>query len=230
MNDRRIVVLSASPRLDGNSVAMAKALCDGARSAGNEADFVDLNEVTAGGQLRDCRRCRRPDGSCSIDDDFAAVMHERVIPAGGVVYATPLYWYGMAASLKNYFDRMTCYIAGSYPRRDEIAAGMLDKRVGLLLASEERYPTAGMGVVFQVQEITRYMRSRFVGYVNGVGNKRGEVQFDPFDPLAAAHRLGREFFDVHHSDFWLEAERPNAVWPEAREDGIDAEVGVYDDA
>ncbi len=229
MTDRRIVILSASPRPDGNSVAMANALREGAESAGYRADLVDLNAVVAG-QLRDCRECRGVDGNCSIPDDFARLMHERVIPAEGVVYATPLYWYGMAASLKNYFDRMTCYISASYPRRDEIAAGMLDKRVGLLIASEERYPTAGLGVVFQVQEITRYMRSRFVGVVNGVGNKRGEVRFDPADPLAAARRLGAEFFDLHHSDYWLEAERPNAVWGQARDDGIDAAVGVYEDA
>jgi putative NADPH-quinone reductase len=179
--------------------------------------------------LRDCRTCRGPDGCCSIEDDFAALVHERVVPADALVYATPLYWYGMAASMKNFFDRLTCYISASYPRRDEVASAMLGKRMALLLASEEQYPALGQGIVFQLQEISRYLRSPFVGVVNGIGNKRGEVRYDPSNPLEAARRLGAELFERHHSDYWLDASRPNAVWPQARSDAASAEVSVYDD-
>jgi putative NADPH-quinone reductase len=224
----RIVVLCASPRPDGNSMAMSLALADGAREAGHEADIVELGTAMTE-TLRDCRTCRRPDGTCSIEDDFATLVHELVVPADATVYATPLYWYRMAASLKNYFDRLTCYIAASYPRRDEVVPALLGKRIALLLASEERYPAAGHGVTFQLQEIARYLRSPFVGVVNGIGNKRGEVRYDPDRPLDAARRLGAELFERHHSDYWMQAERPNAVWPEARDDAIGAEVSTYDD-
>ena len=102
------VVLCASPRRDGNSRMLAEAFAEGARAAGDTVDLVDLNEVVSG-LLRDCRTCRGSDGLCSIGDGYAELMHERLLPADAWVYATPLYYYGMAASLKNFFDRLVCY-------------------------------------------------------------------------------------------------------------------------
>lgn len=101
--------------------------------------------------------------------------------------------------------------------------------MALLLASEERYPTAGAGVVFQVQECSRYLHQRFVQVINGIGNKRGEVRFDPSNPLAAARALGVEMFTLHHSDFNIDAERPNSVWAQAVQTAYDAAVTPYAD-
>lgn len=225
---RQILILSGSPRTDGNSRALADAVADGAREHGHLADVVQLGEVMTG-MLRDCRRCRRADGRCAIGDGYEQLVHGRLLPANAVVYATPLYWYGMSAALKNFFDRLVCYVSASYPRHAEVVDGLKDKRVALLLASEERYPTAGVAVVAQIQEISRYFHHQFVDVVNGVGNKRGEVEFDPNDPLGAARRLGAAIFDLHHSDYNIDSVRPNAVWSRARESAGDRAVGPYAD-
>jgi multimeric flavodoxin WrbA len=224
----QILVLCASPRTDGNSRALADAVAEGAREGGHAADVVQVGEVMTG-MLRDCRRCRLPDGRCAIDDGYEKLVHERLLPADAVVYATPLYWYGMSAALKNFFDRLVCYISASYPRHAEVIEGLKDKRAALLLASEERYPTAGLAVVAQVQEISRYFHHQFVEVVNGVGNKRGEVDFDPSNPLSAARRLGAGIFELHHSDYNVDSARPNAVWSRARETADDEATGPYGD-
>lgn len=207
----KVLVPSASPRRDGNSRLLAEALSEGAESAGHESEVVDLNEVICG-LLRDCRRCRLPDGRCSIEDGYEELMHGRVLPADGLVYATPLYWYGMAAALKNFFDRMVCYVSASYPRYEAVAESMVGKRTALLLSSEERYPGASLGVIAQIQELSRYLHHEFVGVVNGIGNRRGEVRADPSDPLTAARTLGSQLFHIHHSDCRIDTERPNRVW------------------
>ncbi len=209
---------------------MAAAMLEGAREAGHDAELVDLNDAMSGGFLRDCRRCRRPDGACSISDGYGELLTSKVAGADGLVYATPLYWYGVAAVLKNFFDRMVCYLSASYPQSAEIVASMTGKRSVLLLSSEERYPAAALGVVAQLQEMSRYLGHEFVGMVQGVGNKRGEVAFDPADPLGAARRLGTSLFDLHYSDYRIDSERPTTVWPLARASPGEAEVGVYDDA
>jgi multimeric flavodoxin WrbA len=203
---------------------MAAALRDGAVAANHDVELVELGAVMDG-LLRDCRRCRRADGRCSIQDGFADLVHDHVAPADAVVYATPLYFYGMAATLKNFFDRLVCFISASYPRRAEVEAGLTGQRTALLLASEESFPTAASGVTFQLQEITRYMHQEFVGVVNGVGNRRGEVALDPADPLGAARRLGAELFDRHYSDYRLDSDRPNAVWATT----ATAAIGPYGD-
>jgi multimeric flavodoxin WrbA len=226
--ERRVLILCASPRRDGNTWMLADHLLDGARAAGHNADAIDLGRMM-NGLLRDCRRCRLPDGRCSIEDEYPALIHNLVVPADALVYATPLYWYGMSATLKNFFDRLICYVSASYPRHEEMAEGLKDKRTALLLASEERYPAAGLSLIAQLQEISRYFHHRFVGVVNGIGNTRGEVRFDPADPLRAAGELGAGIFDLHHSDYDLDAVRPNAVWRQARATVHDAVSNPYED-
>lgn len=220
----KVVVLCASPRPDGNSTLLAAALREGAVASGHDVELVELGPVMDG-LLRDCRSCRRADGRCSIQDGFADLVHDHVVPADAVIYATPLYFYGMAATLKNFFDRLVCYISASYPRRREVAAGLMGQRTALLLASEESFPTAASGVTFQLQEITRYMYQEFVGVVNGIGNRRGEVALDPSDPLGAARQLGAQLFERHYSDYRLDTDRPNAVWPTTTA----AAIGPYGD-
>ena len=215
---KTVLVLSASPRPDGNSRLMAAALIEGAREAGHEADLTDLNSVMTGGFLRDCRSCRRPDGSCSIKDAYADLLVNQVLAADALVYATPLYWYGIAAVLKNFFDRMICYTSASSPISEQVLAGLAGKRSALLFSSEERYYGASIGVIAQLQEMSRYLSHELVGVVNGVGNTRGEVAADPADPLGAARELGRRLFDLRYSDYSLLAERPNSVWGSERED------------
>jgi multimeric flavodoxin WrbA len=210
----RIVVLGASPRRDGNSWALAEAFAEGAGEAGHEVELVDLNAEVRG-FLRDCRQCRGPDGTCSIGDGYAGLIHDRVLPADGLVYATPLYWYGVSGVLKAFFDRLFCYMSAGYPRFDEVTQGLTGKRAALLLSSEERYPTAAAAVVAQVQETSRYLDHRFVDVVQGVGNSRGEVRRDPQRPLNAAARLGRDLFDRHHSDYRWSSDRSNQVWSTA---------------
>jgi multimeric flavodoxin WrbA len=221
-----IAVLAASPRPDGNSRALARALMDGAESAGHTTRLVDLNKPMAG-FLRDCRTCRRPDGECSIQDGYRDLLMEHILPADALVYATPLYWYGMAAVLKNYFDRMVSYLSGSFPSSSQVMERMVDKRVALLISSEERYPGAALGLVAQVQEMSRYLHHALIGVVHGVGNKRGEVRSDPADPLKTAHRLGAQLSSLHHSDYRIDTERPNTVWPSASTH--DDTAGIYTD-
>jgi multimeric flavodoxin WrbA len=220
----KVLILAASPRVDGNSRALATALREGAEAAGHTVGLVDLNEVMTGGFLRDCRRCRRPDGTCSIEDGYHALLRDHVGAADALVYATPLYWYGIAAVLKNFFDRMVCFVSGSFPESEQMVEALAGKRSALLLSSEERYPGASLGVVAQLQELSRYLHHEFVGVVNGVGNKRGEVALDPSGPLDAAHELGRRLFELTYTDFRIDSERSNAVW--SRRDGA---LGVYED-
>ncbi|WP_343712965.1 flavodoxin family protein [Inquilinus sp.] len=211
----KALILSSSPRRDGNSAALAGAVAAGLAEAGHEAETVHLADAI-GGLLRDCRQCRRPDGSCAIDDGYRSLFLDRFLAADGLVLATPIYWYGMSAQLKAFFDRMFCYVAASYPDSETVKARMTGKRVGLVLSSEEAYPTVSAAIVQQIQEYGRYTRSRFVGVVHGHGNARGEVARDPQDPLAEARRLGRGFFGRYASDYRIDTDRPGRVWPQPR--------------
>lgn len=206
-----VLALSASPRRDGNSFLLAEAAVEGAREAGHRAELVHLDDHVSH-FLRDCRRCRDDAGRCTIEDGFEVLLRERVLPAGAIIFATPLYWYGIAAQLKTFFDRLFCYIAASEPDADQFCRGLVGKRLALMLASEESYPGAPLGVLHELQEYARYTHCEFVGFVQGIGNKRRDVLLDPSDPLGRAREMGRRLTELRSTDYRLDTERPASTW------------------
>ena len=208
-----LLVLVGSPRRSGNSAALAAAVVRGAEQAGARVALRFIDDHISS-FLRDCRTCRRADGECSIDDRYRTLFFDDFLPADGVVFCSPVYWYGLSAQTKAFFDRTFCYNAASYPGSADVIERMSRKRIALVLASEETYPGASLGIVHQIQEYSRYTHSEFVGVVRGVGNSRSEVVRDPGAPLLAAEQLGREMFTLRYSDFRLDTQRSGRVWPQ----------------
>lgn len=210
---RKLLVLVGSPRRAGNSAALATAVKVGAEQAGTQVTLRFIDDYIAS-FLRDCRTCRLPSGECGIADNFRSLFFDDFLPADGFVICSPVYWYGLSAQSKAFFDRTFCYYAASYPDAARVMEQMSHKRIGLVLASEETYPGASLGIVHQIQEYTRYTHSEFVGVVRGLGNSRSEVTRDPSTPVLAAERLGLEFFERKYSDYRLDTQRSGKVWPQ----------------
>jgi len=207
----KLLILVGSPRRNGNSATLAEAVKRGAEASGTSATIRHLDDHIAH-FLRDCRECRCKNGECSIDDQFRALFFDDFLPADGVVFCTPVYWYGVSAQTKAFFDRTFCYYAASYPDSAEVIHRMTRKRVGLVLASEETYPGASLGIIHQIQEYARYTHSGFAGLVRGIGNRRGEVSKDPAGAVEEAERLGSELFVRKVSDYRIDSERAGGVW------------------
>jgi len=209
---QNLLILVGSPRRAGNSAMLANAVRHGAESTGARVSLRFTNDFISS-FLRDCRLCRLSDGECSIADRFRELFFEDFIPAHGVVFCSPVYWYGLSAQMKAFFDRTVCYYSAPYPYSARIIDGMSRKRIGLVLASEETYPGATLGIVHQIQEYSCYTNSELVGVVRGIGNSRSEVTRDPNGPVLAAEQLGREIFERKYSDFQIDTQRCASVWP-----------------
>ncbi len=210
----RVLVLSSSPRRDGNSRLLAEALAKGAAAAGNAVELLHLADHIRA-FLRDCRTCRDANGRCTIDDGYEALLRDKVLPADALIYATPIWWYGVSGMFKTFLDRMFCYIANSYPDSEEVVRTLRWKRAALLMSAEESNFSARLGIVQQLQETCRYLDHSLVGIVTGIGNRRGDVIHDPNRPLDAAHELGKRLFDIRVTDYQLVTDRPAGVWEEA---------------
>ncbi|MCG7606065.1 MULTISPECIES: flavodoxin family protein [Mycobacterium] len=207
----KLLVISASPREDGNSHLLAEAACAGAESAGHDVEHVFLDQYVDR-MLDNCRRCRTPAGFCSLDDHYESLLLDKMLPADGIIYAMPLYFYGMPARLKTVFDRLFCYTANSAPQQEQVVGGITDKTVGVLISCEENYVGATAGVIAHFQELTRYLDQSLAGVVVGNANSRGEIACDPTDPLSQARDLGARLFDVRVTDYRLTTPRSNKVW------------------
>lgn len=97
-----ILVLTGSPRKNGNSNTLAAHFIKGAQEAGHKVARFDA-------ALRDvhpciaCNSCGM-NGPCVFDDDFEEVR-KHIIPADLVVFATPMYYFGISTQLKAVIDR-----------------------------------------------------------------------------------------------------------------------------
>lgn len=149
---------------------------------------------------------------CSLDDRYGELLVDRMLPADGIIYAMPLYFYGMPGRLKTVFDRLFCYTANSAPQQDLVVEGIMHKKIGVLISCEESYLGATQGVIAQFQELTRYLNQDLVGVVVGNGNSRGEIVRDPSDPVSRAQKLATMLYDTRVTDYRLDTVRPNRVW------------------
>ena len=98
----KILVLTGSPRKNGNSATLADNFIKGAEEAGHtvvrfDAAFKKVHPCIA------CNKCGM-DGPCIFKDDFDFVR-ENIVDADAVVFATPMYYFGISAQLKAVIDR-----------------------------------------------------------------------------------------------------------------------------
>jgi multimeric flavodoxin WrbA len=104
---KKILVISGSPKRDGNTETLINWFSDGARSNGAEIEIVHaafLKHKSAG--CLSCRRCQKSDKyECVVNDDIKQAL-VKMAAADVIVMATPLYFFGASAQLKMVFDRM----------------------------------------------------------------------------------------------------------------------------
>ena len=102
IDNMKIVVLTGSPRKNGNSAYLAEQFIKGAEENGHDVFRFDC----AFKQVEPCRACNRcgMDGPCIFNDDFQE-LRSHLIDADMVVFATPMYYFGISAQMKRVIDR-----------------------------------------------------------------------------------------------------------------------------
>ena len=98
----RILVLQGSPNANGSTAMLARAFAAGAREAGHNVAVVDVAAL----DIAPCTGCVACGygGPCTQYDDFDE-LREQILASDMLVFATPLYYYGMTAQLKAVVDR-----------------------------------------------------------------------------------------------------------------------------
>lgn len=108
---KHVLILTSSLRGRSNSDLLAAAFAKGAREAGCEVETISLK----GKRLAFCTGCLacQKTGQCVIADDARAVA-EKAKAADVLVFASPVYYYSVAGSLKT----LNPLFAGDYSFRD----------------------------------------------------------------------------------------------------------------
>jgi len=98
----KAVGIAGSPRRNGNSTSLLKAVLRGAESQGAATVTIHLDDL----QFRGCRGCETcaPRDECVVRDALTPVF-ETLKLADIWVLASPIYFDGVSGQLKTFFDR-----------------------------------------------------------------------------------------------------------------------------
>lgn len=99
---KKVLILSGSPRKNGNSDLLCNEFMKGALESGNQVEKIRIAEKKIGYCLG-CYACKDT-GVCAIKDDMADLL-QKIIDADVIVLASPVYFYSIDAQLKAVIDR-----------------------------------------------------------------------------------------------------------------------------
>lgn len=151
----KIVVITGSPRKNGNSFAMTEAFIHEAEQRGHSIRRFDAAFLKIGG-CHACMTCYKTGKACSFDDDFNDIA-PAILEADAVVFTMPVYWYSIPAQIKGAIDRLFSLVVGG----KEVAG----KKWGLIACCEEDDTTVLDGVRIPMERTAALLQWEMVGEV-----------------------------------------------------------------
>lgn len=152
---KKIVVITGSPRKNGNSFAMTDAFIKAAEAKGHTVTRFDAAMKNVGG-CHACETCFKTGKACSFDDDFNTIA-PAILEADAVVFTTPVYWYSIPAQIKGVIDRIFSFVVGG----KDIAG----KECALITCCEEDDRSVMDGVRIPIERSAALLKWHMAGEV-----------------------------------------------------------------
>lgn len=175
---KKVLIITSSLRTNSNSDGLAEAFARGAREAGNMVETVSLKGKDIG-FCRGCLICQKTQ-ECVIRDDASRIA-QKALNTDVLVFATPVYYYGMSGQLKTLLDRCNPFFSSQYAFRE----------VYLLAAAAEDEEDTVTGTVTGIRGwVDCFENAQFSGMIFAGGvNETGAIQGHP--ALERAYELGK---------------------------------------
>ena len=152
---KKIVVITGSPRKNGNSFAMTDAFIRAAEAKGHTVTRFDAAMKNVGG-CHACETCFKTGKACSFDDDFNTIA-PAILEADAVVFTTPVYWYSIPAQIKGVIDKLFSFVVG-----DRSISG---KECAVIACCEEEDMSVLDGVRIPLERTAALLKWKMVGEV-----------------------------------------------------------------
>ena len=152
---KKIVVITGSPRKNGNSFAMTEAFIKASEEKGYTVTRFDAAMKNVGG-CHACETCFKSGKACSFDDDFNTISND-IMEADAVVFTMPVYWYSIPAQIKGVIDKLFSFcVAGK-----EVAG----KKCALITCCEENDMSVMDGVRIPIERTAALLKWEMAGEV-----------------------------------------------------------------
>lgn len=97
-----IIILNGSPRHNGNTSLVIEVLKE-KLSKNHVVENLDVCQMQLSGCCA-CDGCKHNSGHCVCADDSDLVI-QKIVRADAVIFATPVYWWGVSSQLKMVIDK-----------------------------------------------------------------------------------------------------------------------------
>lgn len=129
---QKILAIYGSPRRKGNTTMLLDRAVQGAVEAGAEVEKIILRDLKMSPCL-EIYGCKET-GKCVIQDDFQKV-HDQLLSCGGLMLASPIFFYTLSAQTKVLMDRCQSLWVKKY-WMDKVPYGRWEaKRKGLFISA-----------------------------------------------------------------------------------------------
>jgi multimeric flavodoxin WrbA len=195
----KVVGISASPRLNGNSDLLLRQALAGAESEGAQTEYLRLADFKIAPCI-ECNSCYKT-GICVIKDDYH-IISAKILEADRLIFATPIFFMAVCAQAKAFIDRCQCLWAHKYVlKKPLITAAGRDRRAMVIAVGGSKSKKMfecirlTMKYFFDVLDIN-YAANLFVNKVENAGQIKehpsamreafvlGQKLADPKTPLS----------------------------------------------
>ena len=187
-SDMKVFGIMGSPRRQGNTELLLDKAMEGAVEAGAEGEKVLVSNLKISPCL-EIYACLK-DGNCAIKDDMQ-LLYKKFLEADHVIFASPIFFYGVTSQAKAIVDRCQAL----WIRRYVLDMGGEDERErrGVFISvGATRGKKLFDGAVLTVKYFFDAVGVKYSGdlLVRGIDNK-GQIEENPA-ALENAFRLGQE--------------------------------------
>lgn len=187
--DVKVLGISTSPRIKGNSDLLLRQALAGAKSAGACTEYVRLADYKIGPCI-ECNDCYTT-GRCSVQDDYQQLL-SGILDADRLIFATPVFFMTVCAQAKTLIDRGQCMWAQKYVLKKELFASERDRRAMVIAVggskSKKQFECIRSTMTSYFDSLdTHYVFSLFVNNVDS----QGEIEKHP-SAMKEAYRLGSQ--------------------------------------
>jgi multimeric flavodoxin WrbA len=186
----KVLGISSSPRIEGNSDLLLRQALAGAADADAETEYVRLAELNIAPCI-ECNSCYKT-GRCKIQDDYQ-ILYSKLLETDHLIFATPVFFMTVSAQAKLLIDRCQCLWAHKYVLKKPIAQTAGRDRRAMVIAvggtkSKKMFESIRLTFKYYLDVLDmHYAANLFVNQVD----ERGQIKKNTA-ALEQAFRLGRE--------------------------------------
>lgn len=176
---KNILVLSSSPRKNGNSDILCDRFIQGATEVSHNIEKIYISDKNIG-FCSACKACYAT-GKCIQKDNMESI-YPKVLKADVIVFSTPVYFYSMSAQLKVFIDRLV-----------PIYTKLLNKEVYIFITAWDSNKKNLLSTVEAIRGLTRDCMEGTIekGVIIGKGvSAKGDIRTTP--AYTEAYELGKK--------------------------------------